>query len=105
MKKLLSKIKIHPAIFFTISILYLELMARFIITKQIFNSDFIYVIIFSIPFILICTLLTKLFPKIIDKSISYHKITTRMTEFNSLKMQLRKYSYTRHRMSKITQNS
>ena len=70
MKKFLSKIKIHPAIFYTFTILYLELMARFIITKQVFNPDFIYVIIFSIPFVILCTLLTKLFPKIINRILS-----------------------------------
>ena len=70
MKKFLSKIKIHPAIFYTFTILYLELMARFIITKQVFNPDFIYVIIFSIPFVILCTLLTKLFPKIINRILA-----------------------------------
>ena len=71
MKKKLSKININPVIFFAFSILYLELMARFFITKQVLGIGIIYVMFFSLPFVLLCTLLTKIFPKTLNKIIAF----------------------------------
>ncbi|HAB66063.1 MAG TPA: hypothetical protein DCE23_01715 [Firmicutes bacterium] len=67
----MKNIKIHPFIYFLISILYLEIITKIVISKQILNIGLIYTIIFSIPLIILLTILTKIFNKTINKVLLY----------------------------------
>ena len=66
----MKKIRINPLIYFFILIIYLELIIKYTMTKHIFNSGLIYTIIFTIPIILLLTILTKSFPKIVNRVIT-----------------------------------
>ena len=66
----MKNLKIHPAIIYIITIIYLEILSKAIITKHIINTGLIYTLIFSIPFILLITILTKSFNKTVNRTIS-----------------------------------
>ena len=57
----MKKIQINPIFFFTISIFLFEIVLRKIICGTIFDKNMIYFIAFSIPIILLFTVLTKVF--------------------------------------------
>lgn len=63
----MPKRKIHPIIYFIILILYFELLSKYIFCQHIFNIGLLYLIIFSIPVIIIFTLLTKAFSNVVNK--------------------------------------
>ena len=67
----MKKININPFLYFIITILFLEILLKFIICKHIFNIGLIYIIIFSLPITLILTILTKLFSKKTNKIIMF----------------------------------
>ena len=71
MKEKLKKLSIHPIIYFTFLILYFETLSRIFITNSPFNIGVLYTIIFSIPIILLFTLLTKLFGSKLNKVIMF----------------------------------
>lgn len=66
----MKKLNIHPSIFYIITIIYLEILTKTIITKHLFNNGLIYMIIFTIPIIILLTILTKSFNKTINRLIS-----------------------------------
>lgn len=66
----MKKINIHPSIIYMITIIYLEILTKIIMTKQLFNTGIIYMIIFSIPLVLLLTILTKSFNKKVNKILS-----------------------------------
>ena len=68
-KEKLKKLTINPSIYFLISILYLEIIMKFIICKQIIDNGLIYTTIFLIPFIILFTILTKAFNEKVNKII------------------------------------
>lgn len=63
--------KINPIIIFSILIIYLELILKIFIFKNFFNTGIIFTIIFSIPFILLFTTLSKIFNEKINKIFFY----------------------------------
>ena len=67
----MKRINIKPSLFYTITILYLEILAKVIITDHTLNNGLIYLLIFTLPFILFITLLTKIFPRILNKINSF----------------------------------
>lgn len=67
----MKNIKIHPFIYYLISILYLEIMTKVIITKHFINEGLIYTIIFTIPIVLILTVLSKTFNKTVNKILLF----------------------------------
>ena len=69
MKEKLKNIKINPIIFYSFLIIYLELISRIFITKSPFGIGILYTIIFSLPIIVLLTLLSKLFNEKINKII------------------------------------
>ncbi len=71
MKNFLSKLKINPIIFYIISLLYLEFVARYVMTEQFFNVGLLYVVLFTIPFALLITCFTKTYNEKINKIISF----------------------------------
>ena len=71
MKKLLSNLNIKVSIFYTIALLYLEILAKIIITKHFINDGLLYLILFTFPIVLLLTLLTKIFPKKVNKVLSF----------------------------------
>ena len=66
----MKKIKIHPIFILFITIIYLELMFKYIMFKNIFNIGLLYTFIFIIPIVILLTLFTKLFNKIINKIVT-----------------------------------
>ena len=66
----MKNLKIHPAIIYIITIIYLEILSKVLITNHIINNGLIYMIIFSIPFILLLTIMTKSFNKTVNRVIS-----------------------------------
>ena len=62
MKEKIKNFKIHPIIFYTFLILFLEIISRIFITKSPFGIGILYTLIFSIPIIILLTAITKLFP-------------------------------------------
>ena len=63
----MKKFQIHPIIFYAIIILFLELFIKATICKHIFNNGLLYLLVFSIPIILILSLFSKLFNHKINK--------------------------------------
>ena len=59
----MKNIKIHPFIYLFLSILYFEIITKIVIANHFFNIGIIYLIIFSIPFSLLFTILTKSYGK------------------------------------------
>lgn len=64
------KKQIHPSIFYTIIIIYLEVLLKLVMTKQLFNLGTIYLIIFTIPIIILLTILTKSFNHKVNRILS-----------------------------------
>lgn len=62
--------QIHPSIFYTIIILYLEVLLKLVMTKQLFNLGLLYLVIFTIPIILLLTILTKSFNPKVNRILS-----------------------------------
>ena len=69
MKEKLKNLKINPIIFFTFTVIYLEILSRLFITNGPLNIGILYTIIFSIPIIILLTLLSKLFGPKLNKFI------------------------------------
>ncbi len=65
----MKNIKIHPFIYLFLSILYFEIITKIVIANHFFNIGIIYLIIFSIPFSLLFTILTKSFPLKVNRFI------------------------------------
>ena len=61
---------IHPCIFYTAIIMYLEILLKVVMTKQVFNLGTLYLVIFTIPIILLLTLLTKSFKPKVNRILS-----------------------------------
>ena len=66
----MKKIKIHPSIFYIVTIIYLEILTKIVMTKHILNTGLIYMIIFTIPIVLLLTILTKSFNKTVNRVLS-----------------------------------
>ena len=66
----MKKLKIHPFIYFFFTILYLEIISKIVITNHLFNLGLIYVLVYSLPFCLFFTLLSKSFFYKMNKIIS-----------------------------------
>lgn len=66
----MKKLNIHPAIYYFITIIYLEIIAKITITHQFFNDGLIYMIIFTIPIVLLLTIATKIFNPKTNKILS-----------------------------------
>lgn len=66
----MKKLKIHPFIYFFFTILYLEIISKIVITNHLFNLGLIYVLIYSLPFCLFFTILSKSFFYKMNKIIS-----------------------------------
>lgn len=72
----MKKKQILPIICYIAIILYLELFLKYIITKQLFNLGTIYLILFTIPVVLLITLITKCFKPKANRIISIIIMTT-----------------------------
>lgn len=70
----MKKIKINPFLFFLSTIIYLEIIIKSILCKNVWNIGLIYMAIFLIPIIILLTLLTKSFLSFLNKIILF--ITT-----------------------------
>lgn len=66
----MKKLKIHPFIYFFFTILYLEIISKIVITNHLFNLGLIYILVYSLPFCLFFTLLSKSFFYKMNKIIS-----------------------------------
>lgn len=64
------KKQIHPCIFYTVIIMYLEILLKLVMTKQLFNLGTLYLVIFTIPIILLLTVLTKSFNPKVNRILS-----------------------------------
>lgn len=69
MKEKIKNFKIHPIIFYTFLILFLEIISRIFITKSPFGVGVLYTLIFSIPIVILLTTITKLFPPKVQRFI------------------------------------
>ena len=69
MKEIYNKLKINPLIIFSLSILYLELAIKQVYYGNIFDIGLLYTPIFLIPIVILLTLLSKAFHRIINKII------------------------------------
>lgn len=69
-EKMLKR-KIHPVIYFIILILYFEILSKHIFCQHLFNIGLLYMLIFSIPIVILFTLLTKSFSNVINKIILF----------------------------------
>jgi len=67
----MKNLKLNPFIYFLLSILYLEILSKIVIAKQIFNIGLLYMIIFTIPIILLLMILTKAFKEKTNKIILF----------------------------------
>lgn len=67
----MKKIKIHPFIYFFISILFLEILSKFVIAKHLFNIGLLYMLIFTLPVIILLTTLAKAFNDKINKILLF----------------------------------
>jgi len=65
----MKSFKINTFVFYLIMILYMELLTKVVITKHFFNSGLLYLIIFTLPIVLLLTILTRLFKKGVNKFI------------------------------------
>lgn len=66
----MKKLKIHPFIYFFFTILYLEIISKIVITNHLFNLGLIYILVYSLPFCLFFTILSKSFFYKMNKIIS-----------------------------------
>lgn len=66
----MKKLNIHPAIYYFTTIIYLEIIAKITITHQFFNDGLIYMIIFTIPIVILLTIITKIFNPKVNKIIA-----------------------------------
>lgn len=66
----MKNFKINPSIIYLLTILYLEILTKAIMTNHLFNTGLIYLIIFTIPIVLLLTILTKSFNKTVNRVIS-----------------------------------
>ena len=66
----MKKLKIQPFIYYLIVTTFYDLILKYVLTKQIFDSGLIYMMIFNLPFIIAFTLLSKMFGKRLNKFIT-----------------------------------
>ncbi len=66
----MKKFKIHPFVYFLITILYLEFIVKLVIAKHFIDYNFIYMAIFTIPIAMFLTILSKSFNKVFNKILS-----------------------------------
>lgn len=72
MKKIsLKKLKINPIIFYSIALIYLELIIKYIIVGHIFDIGLLYLFIFTLPTVILLTFLSKIANNIINKIIMF----------------------------------
>jgi hypothetical protein len=64
------KKQIHPCIFYTTIIMYLEILLKLVMTKQLFNLGTLYLVIFTIPLIVLLTTITKSFNPKVNRVLS-----------------------------------
>lgn len=67
----MKNLKIHPLIYLLSSILYLEIISKIVIAKQLFNVGLLYMLIFTLPIIILLTILTKSFTPKVNKIILF----------------------------------
>ena len=63
------KHKISPAIYYFILIIYLEIILKYVICHQVFNIGLLFLVLNTIPIVILLTLLTKLFNKTVNSII------------------------------------
>ena len=66
----MKKLKIQPFIYFLLITTFYDLILKYVLKKQIFNSGLIYTLIFNLPFILFFTLISKMFGPKLNKAIT-----------------------------------
>ncbi len=66
----MKNIKIHPALYYFISVVFLELTMKVILGDKFINTGLLYTLIFSIPIIILLTLITKMFKSKTNRIIS-----------------------------------
>lgn len=66
----MKELKIHPSIIYMIILLYLEVFTKLIMAHQVFNLGSVYMVLFSIPIVILLSLVTKVFEPKINKTIS-----------------------------------
>lgn len=66
----MKELKIHPSIIYMIILLYLEVFTKLIMAHQVFNLGSVYMVLFSIPMVILLSLVTKVFEPKINKTIS-----------------------------------
>ena len=66
----MKNLKINPSIIYFIMIIYLELLTKIVMTKQVLNTGLIYLIIFTIPIVIVLTILTKSFNQKANRTLS-----------------------------------
>ncbi len=67
----MKNIKIHPIIYFSIIVLFLEILIKKVMTAHIWNISLLYMIFFSIPLIVLFSVLTKVFNKKVNRVLLY----------------------------------
>jgi len=67
----MKKYKVNPIVYFTIIILFFELLSRKIIIGTIFNNNLIYLLFFSVPVILFFSFFTKVFNDKVNRVLIY----------------------------------
>ncbi len=65
----MKKLKIQPFVFYFVVTTIYDLILKYVLTKQLFDSGIIYMLIFNLPFILLFTFVTKLFGRKLNKFI------------------------------------
>lgn len=63
------KHKISPAIYYFILIIYLEIILKYVICHQVFNIGLLFLVLNTIPIVILLTFLTKLFNKTVNSII------------------------------------
>lgn len=71
MKKIKRKISISPIVFYTITLLFLEIVGKIVLCNQYFNIGLLYMVIFTLPITLLLTILTKMFNRVINKILLF----------------------------------
>ena len=67
----MKKLKIQPFIYYLVTITYFDLILKYVLTKNIFNTGLVYTAILNLPFILFFTLISRMFGPKLNKFFTF----------------------------------
>ena len=67
--KNIKNVKMNPFVYYLVAILYLEFIMKVVVAGHLVNIGLLYLVVFTLPIVLLLTILTKAFKKGINKFI------------------------------------